>query len=70
MLLSIPHVDNVNAANCPDEVLVDDDLFVADLHVVNLSNVDLLICVELDLDDVDNVDEKSKMHVDHIGANH
>ena len=72
MLLSITHIDNVKAENLPDEVLVDDDLLVADLYVISLFNIDLLIFVERDLDDLENVDEKSasKMHVDHVGANH
>ena len=71
-LLSITHVDNANAENCPDEVLVDNDLFVVDRYVIHLSNVDLLTSLELEVDDVDNVDEKSasRMHVDHRGANH
>ena len=45
---------------------------VADLYITHLSNIDLLIFVELDLADVDNIDEKyaSKIHVDHISANH
>ena len=43
MLLSITHIGNINAANCPDEILVDDDLLVADVYVINISNIDLLI---------------------------